>query len=550
MARLLPDLGPKTKRWLIAALVFTISVFVIGWNVEDSGLASNYVDPVAKVTAQDEAVYASTSIHIATQGGWLSPLFLGRYAFYKPPLLYWLSAIGIKAVGVSAIGLRLPSLIAGASIATLVFLWLLQARGIWAALIGLLLLHANHLFHVLSRVALTDALLVFCMTAAIYLLWHDPTLDRRTSAWGFGLFAGAAIMTKGIAGTLPLLILGLYWVVSWGRARPSILRLMEVFMVAGLVALPWHFYQLAIHPRWFWAEYILTEHVTFAVTSTYQSTAEDPIAYYARRLFWTDPFLLLAVLLALPGAFRQRAPGLPILISWCAVVIAAVLAFQYRNSSYLLPLIPALCLFAAEFAPSSRAVSISFAAILFLAFGNKIFYAGQPWGVPYAPESVNASAAPLEEYCARQRSAELIVIAPDDQFYSADLPLQHVRYCYLDPSLNRPRYPLDFEYLGITVSATQFREMDHWRPIFSQRLHDWGLPSDSSIATVVLTQSREEIRAMIAARPEYDFSLPVDLLQEAEIGPEHQRWMPSPHRLYLLARNTGTRPKSKSPCEL
>ena len=51
------------------------------------GLAGDYVDPISKITAQDEALYASTSIGMARQGGWLTPKFLGRYALYKPPLL-------------------------------------------------------------------------------------------------------------------------------------------------------------------------------------------------------------------------------------------------------------------------------------------------------------------------------------------------------------------------------------------------------------------------------------------------------------------------------
>ena len=34
----------------------------MGWNADTSGIAIGYVDPVARIQAQDEAVYGSTSI--------------------------------------------------------------------------------------------------------------------------------------------------------------------------------------------------------------------------------------------------------------------------------------------------------------------------------------------------------------------------------------------------------------------------------------------------------------------------------------------------------
>ena len=43
------------------------------------GLAGDYVDPISKVTAQDEALYAHSAIRAARQGGWLTPIFMGRY---------------------------------------------------------------------------------------------------------------------------------------------------------------------------------------------------------------------------------------------------------------------------------------------------------------------------------------------------------------------------------------------------------------------------------------------------------------------------------------
>src|SRR5689334_14514034 len=65
------------------------------------GLAGDYLDPVGRVAAQDEALYANSSIRLAREGGWLTPKFMGRYALYKPPLLAWTSGISARLLGIS-----------------------------------------------------------------------------------------------------------------------------------------------------------------------------------------------------------------------------------------------------------------------------------------------------------------------------------------------------------------------------------------------------------------------------------------------------------------
>src|SRR5215469_17749992 len=87
------------------------------------GLAGDYVDPVSRVTAQDEALYANVSIHMAREGGWLTPKFMGRYALSKPPLLCWMSAVAARFFGIFTFVLRLPVAAIAALAAGLLFLW-------------------------------------------------------------------------------------------------------------------------------------------------------------------------------------------------------------------------------------------------------------------------------------------------------------------------------------------------------------------------------------------------------------------------------------------
>jgi hypothetical protein len=48
------------------------------------GMAGDYLDPIGKIGAQDESLYAHSAIRMAEHGGWLTPRFMGRYALYKP----------------------------------------------------------------------------------------------------------------------------------------------------------------------------------------------------------------------------------------------------------------------------------------------------------------------------------------------------------------------------------------------------------------------------------------------------------------------------------
>src|SRR6266567_1607554 len=96
------------------------------------GLAGDYIDPISKITAQDEALYAHSAIAMAREGDWLTPRFMGRYALYKPPMLIWGAALSTKMLGVSRIALRLPGAILSALALGLLFLWAAELAG-WPA---------------------------------------------------------------------------------------------------------------------------------------------------------------------------------------------------------------------------------------------------------------------------------------------------------------------------------------------------------------------------------------------------------------------------------
>lgn len=467
---------------LRAVLVFLASLACLSWRVWDVGLAAGYVDPVGRIAAQDEAVYAHIATRMAERGDWLTPKFLGRYALFKPPLLYWASAACVRLFGPSVFAIRLPSLIAGALVATVLFLWIPDWRG---GLIAVLLLIGNPLWHILSRVALTDALLALWVTLAVWALAHGRP-------WSFSAATAAAILTKGIAGLMPLFIAAV-----WGVWRTETRAKFKFAPLAAFAfAAPWFLYQWIAHPLWFRAEFIDTEILGFSLgAAPPQTSDENTLAFYARRLLFTDPALIA---LAVWGALRRPWSFSPA-IAWALTALALVLSNSYRNATYLLPVIPALCWLAGQ--RKSRAVLATLAALFVLRAANP----AERWGLPYASVPPVPAARAVAQYAALHRDREFIVIDPSEQFVAANEPIPRLRYCFLGDEADYRRYALNFRHLGIALTVEEYLKLPEGEAVYRDRLRQWGLDSAEPIATVIVAKDPVEVARFIAARPATDF---------------------------------------------
>ena len=262
------------------------------------GLAGDYIDPISKITAQDEALYAHSAIAMARDGDWLTPRFMGRYALYKPPLLVWIAGVSSKLLGVSRLSLRLPIAILSALALGLIFLWAGELAGWQAGAVAGALLLSNHLWHTLAALCMTDGLLLAFYIAAFYALFCDPWLESRAALLGFSAAVAAAILTKGIAGILPLGVLGLYWLCARRQERPAFWRVCLAAALALAFAAPWFLYQYVVHPRWFWTEHIAVEILGFGAGAPPQTSHENQALFYLMRLAATDPLLLAAAVVA------------------------------------------------------------------------------------------------------------------------------------------------------------------------------------------------------------------------------------------------------------
>lgn len=513
--------------------MFAVALVAIGWNIQNAGIATGYIDSVRKLGAQDEAVYTREAIHMATKGNWPTQTFLERYVLFKPPLLMWLSGISAKLFGIASLPIRLPAILAGAFVCLLAFR--MSRLTPWAAV---LLLVSDRLFHTLARVNMTDILLVACLVLAFWAFSLDTTMQNRRAFYGFAIGVALAILTKSIAGLLPFGVVGLFWLVARPEDKPRIWRVVQAGMVALAIILPWHLYQLMVHYQWFLAEYLGVQLLAFGAKPP-QTSQENQILFYLTRLVYSDPELALIAALALPAlvmALRKRTDTLAILLSaWLVVFSAALLIFQYRSVQYMLPLIPALAIVAASYLPAlQRRATL---AILCAGFAVKAAKPNAVWGLSYASGNTLPTAAALSRYCEQRRATDLIVLDPDDEFYSAVLPLEHVRYGWIDPLESNFALQPHLHWLGITLTADEFRKKGS-DGIYVQRIRSWGLDNPKPIGTGIFAHDIGEMQLLIAARPQSDFLVPRTWLNPDSIG-GHDIAPASRDRVFLLSK---TRP--------
>jgi hypothetical protein len=495
------------RAFLAVALFAPICLLIRASRV---GVAGDYLDPVAKISAQDEAFYVHSVIRMVRQGEWLTPRYMGRFSFFKPPLVMWLSALSARIAGISRFSLRFPiALLCGLAVAV-VFVFAAKIRSRRAGLAAALLLVSNYLWNVSGAMVLTDALLAAFDIAAVYAVFADPWLGSIPALWGFALSIAAAILTKSVAGALPLATFGLYWLIAPQNRRPTLGRACCAAGLALALAMPWYAYQLLAHGRWFWTEHVLVEIFGFGGGAAAQTTSEGHVAFYLKRFVLMDPVLLALTLAAIPAlaaaVVRKRSAEAALLIAWLVPVMLAPFMWRYQSSTYLVPAAAPMAITAAAFAPFPRR-SGWLLALVSAAFLFKLATPRQPWGLSFASGTIQQAAAPLSKYCGMSRGNELIVADIADDLYASDLPLPRVRYLIVSNSMTGGILELDFGSMGISVTADQLNHLSDWTLRFRRALHEWGIDSDEPIASLIVASTPQQVAELVRAHPSNDFLL-------------------------------------------
>lgn len=304
----------------------------------------------------DEGRYAEIPRAMLERGDLITPMLNHVKYFEKPPLLYWLNAGSMKLLGQNEFAARLPSALAGLLTVLVTYAAgrrLLHRRtGIVAACI--LGSTAGFLFQ--SRIILTDMVLTFCLSSALFcflLALNSSENQRRLFYRLFFICCGLAVLAKGLIGiVLPAGVI--FWYLLVGK-RWHIL--FEIPWISGLflfmaVTAPW-FVLVSLKNPEFPEFFFIREHFQ-RFTSTIHRRSQ-PAWFFL-------PILLLTMLpwsFFLPGSLKKswnerhanNGTSLFLLI-WPLVIILFFSLSSSKLIPYILPVFPALSLLVAHRAAS------------------------------------------------------------------------------------------------------------------------------------------------------------------------------------------------------
>lgn len=304
----------------------------------------------------DEATYAQVAHESLRTHRVFDLTWNGAPYVKKPPLLFWMVTGSFRLLGESEFSARLPSVLTG--IGTLVLMYLLAAPAI-GRLGGLLagVLPLGFYFFIArgGRECATDAPLIFFSTLAIYALTRAP--DRRLWLGVSGAACGLAILSKGLAGVLPLIVAAGAFIFIPGFSSIGLSGLIWMIAGAALIAGPWCLYEALFNYPAFLSNFVGYETLRRVTTRLEddQLGADFALVTFGSEIKHLWPLLLpFAAIVAgvlrggLIRALRRIPSALWLWLWWLAVTLAAACAVQTRLPWYVLPaLIPAALLAAA-----------------------------------------------------------------------------------------------------------------------------------------------------------------------------------------------------------
>jgi len=301
----------------------------------------------------DEGRYAEIGREMAASGDWLIPRLNGFEHFQKPPLLYWATALSLRAFGVNEWAARLPSALA--ALGTLYLTWHIATILFGARIraMAVLVLVSTAEFLLLSRTLTPDMMLTFWTTLSIACL-VEYVAGRGGQSWRIGFFVamGLGFLCKGPMALLVPTSAAVCWQISlrrrgsrvplgWGTGLP----------ISLTIAASWFALVALRHPTL--VDYFLGYELRDRLFSSVHGRSQ-PVWFFVPVLLggmlpWTP--VLVVVFVEACKALRARAAASPeswLLCGWVVPPFVILSLSGSKLATYVLPLFPALALLIAR----------------------------------------------------------------------------------------------------------------------------------------------------------------------------------------------------------
>ncbi len=296
----------------------------------------------------DEGRYAEIPREMLVQSDFITPTLNYVKYFEKPPLLYWANAASLHLLGQTEFAARLPSVLSGLFTVLLTYIAGRRLFNRQTGNMAALILGSCAAFMMQSRIILTDMLLTFCLTAALF----SFIMAARSKEGGgknlyriFFIFCGLAVLAKGLIGiVLPAGIILLYVLLDRRWELLAKIPWISGLLLFLLITAPWFVLVSIANPE-FPHFFFIREH--FQRYTTEIHSRSQPFWFFL-------PILLLTMLpwsFFLPGslgrALRERLQNKGLMLYLLLWPLVIILFFSFSSSKlipYILPAFPPLAL--------------------------------------------------------------------------------------------------------------------------------------------------------------------------------------------------------------
>ena len=299
----------------------------------------------------DEGRNAERARELLLINNWAIPHENFLPALDKTIFLYWLIAIAYKLFGVSEWSARLPSALAALGCLLLVYRFVRDRWGNWAALWSALILLTNIQFFFYSRLVIFDMTLTFLTTLA--LIEYHQALDtgepnaRSRHILVMSAAMGLATLVKGpIGALLPAMVIFFHLLLLRRWSFLTWRNLLLGGIVFSAIVAPWAAWTESKHPGYlryfFWEENVLR-----FLTPHFQRG--EPWYYFIIVVvcgFFPWSFLLPSTIKNTWN--KSLAKENLFLILWIVVPFLFFSASNSKLPHYILPIFPALAILTAQ----------------------------------------------------------------------------------------------------------------------------------------------------------------------------------------------------------
>jgi 4-amino-4-deoxy-L-arabinose transferase-like glycosyltransferase len=376
----------------------------------------------------DEPRYAWIGREMARTGDWVTPMLWGEPWFEKPPLLYWMTALGFSAGLGNDTAPRVPVGILALCFLVLYYRLLREHLGHRPAAYATAILGTSAGYLAYAHIGVTDLPLTATFGAGMLLClrWLENGSPSRLPL--AGICFGLAVLAKGLVPAV--LAAPLLWF-----ARHRWRELWRVLLPALATAAPWYLLCYSRNGQPFWEEFVIRHHFERFLSPSLQHV--QPVWFYVPVLVGAlFPWTFMAALLRRPANLSER-----VFYAWAGFGFLFFSLSVNKLPGYLLPLLPAVCALLGTGLAAARRSGI------WLALSGGLL-ALAPTAAAVLPEAVDSSilrASPSFTHAAlmpflaaavwaveRWRSRDTAVLAVVVMIVAAVVYLQQASYPALD----------------------------------------------------------------------------------------------------------------------